>query len=106
MEDGAIRQAAKIVILSLASIALALILQWGGGVSLIQAGGENNRAHTQTEVANAGNLFLPIVVAPSCPSTGGIRLQMGKVATGSITSASEKDAYDFCGNEGDIIRLI
>ena len=35
-----------------------------------------------------------------------MRLQMGKVATGSITSASEKDAYDICGNEGDIIRLI
>jgi len=99
------RQAAKIVTLLLASFALALMLQWGGGVSPIQASHQNSPARTQAEVASSGSVFLPIVVAPSCPSTGGIRLQMGKVAAGSITSASEKDAHDFCGNEGDIIRL-
>lgn len=59
----------------------------------------------QAEAADEGNVFLPVIITPSCPSAGGIRLQMGKVATGSITAISETDAYDFCGAAGDVIRL-
>lgn len=51
-------------------------------------------------------IYLSLIMQPSCPPpANGARVQFGEVTTGNIVTATEIDAYYFCGIAGDIIRL-
>jgi len=50
-------------------------------------------------------VYLPMITRPDCSPANGIRLQFGDVTTAAISAVSEKDAYNFCGSAGDVVRL-